>query len=429
MARVDQAATKQQPPIHTNPTVPKTEAAGSLGCLQSSARSKLMIESRQHGASVLRSSSSYFSRATNPPDLQVARYDWRYTGHTLVELDDDNDSDDDSTLGLEGLTFGCSTPQNNGDGVAQTTTPPSKRAKLDDQNSVKLACPFMKHDPERYRTHRSCAWSSWPTVHRVKEHVSRRHRMPENRCSRCGQDFKSQSELSEHQHGDITCTIVPHSNDCISEDQLRMLQSRKGQRTMSEADKWVKMYSIIFPDGGVVPLPYHDPSEMVAQEPSWLVAHDRRLLGKLRDYAVHERQRLIQPGVDKLLNDARNNELDRDKIMEFAQGLIQQVTRDFESRGTPCDPEMSSTRHSPEQSDSVSRTLGRGNSLGLDLTLPQPDAPNQYHVGTSPVLQPMGQIEDFFTSELDGFEFVFHNFEPLSFPLDGENLSYPEEQT
>lgn len=32
-----------------------------------------------------------------------------------------------------------------------------------------LACPFLKHDPERYKDWKCCnTWNGWPTVHRVK---------------------------------------------------------------------------------------------------------------------------------------------------------------------------------------------------------------------------------------------------------------------
>lgn len=38
----------------------------------------------------------------------------------------------------------------------------------EDLASLRLACPFLKRNRQRYRTRRSCAWAGFSTVHRVK---------------------------------------------------------------------------------------------------------------------------------------------------------------------------------------------------------------------------------------------------------------------
>ena len=40
----------------------------------------------------------------------------------------------------------------------------NKKARPD----PKFACPYYKHDPEKYRSHRTCLGPGFPTVHRVR---------------------------------------------------------------------------------------------------------------------------------------------------------------------------------------------------------------------------------------------------------------------
>lgn len=47
--------------------------------------------------------------------------------------------------------------------------PNKKRTKTDgDDNRRKFACPFFKHDPIRYKSHRTCVGPGWHEIHRVK---------------------------------------------------------------------------------------------------------------------------------------------------------------------------------------------------------------------------------------------------------------------
>jgi hypothetical protein len=47
---------------------------------------------------------------------------------------------------------------------------PSPESSVDHAHKLKLACPFRKHDPERYNLHnyRGCALSNWETTARIK---------------------------------------------------------------------------------------------------------------------------------------------------------------------------------------------------------------------------------------------------------------------
>ncbi|KAJ4370005.1 plasma membrane localization protein [Neocucurbitaria cava] len=64
-------------------------------------------------------------------------------------------------------------------------------------SGVRFACPFYKHDPDKYRNRRTCPGPGWPTVHRMKEHLYRSHAQPIF-CPICYVTCKSDKELLNH---------------------------------------------------------------------------------------------------------------------------------------------------------------------------------------------------------------------------------------
>lgn len=76
-------------------------------------------------------------------------------------------SSGDASAIFEGITFGATIRKRDDEGV-DGGGPSSKHQRTDSEASAGLACPFLKHNHERYRDWRSCAGSRWPTVHRVK---------------------------------------------------------------------------------------------------------------------------------------------------------------------------------------------------------------------------------------------------------------------
>ncbi|KAJ2988879.1 hypothetical protein NUW58_g3751 [Xylaria curta] len=386
-----------------------------LGYFKICVQSKLAIEDRRREAHL-----SKGFHVTDQSSSLVIRcgVGGRRSGCELLgaDEDDDHNNDDDATLELQGLTFGCSTPRDDDSTVARDAAPAPKRLKLDKHSSLRLACPFLKHNPETYHTSRACAWSGWPSVHRVK-------------CTRCGQDFKLRSQLSDHQRSEISCPVVPQSHEgVIGEDQLQMLRSRKGQSALSEEEKWIRMYRVIFPDDDIIPSPYHELSDIPPEDPPRLAGNDSGLLEKMHDYVDREGPQLIKPGLDDLLDDARHGKLDRDKITKLAQDFAQQVIRNFKSQDTPPQPGNAIPKYSPKQSDSMSSTLGAEGSSTLGLTSPQLDAANPYHMGTSCTSQPTTLITDFGFDEHENFEFLFENLDPLSFPAGDQDLLHRPEQ-
>ncbi|KAK3361461.1 hypothetical protein B0T24DRAFT_538699 [Lasiosphaeria ovina] len=127
----------------------------------------------------------------------------------------------------------------------------------------KLACPFRKHDQVTYSlaAHRSCAASSWGSVHRVKEHLYRCH-LPIY-CPRCKAVFKTKTARDNHLN--VEAAAICQAQDCLPEgmtnEQETQLRSKKRMsRAQTEEDKWCNVYVLLFPNEAI-PSPYFEPVE------------------------------------------------------------------------------------------------------------------------------------------------------------------------
>lgn len=100
-----------------------------------------------------------------------------------------------------------------------------KKVRLDsphDPETRRLACPYFKNNPLRYRTWQSCPGPVWITVHRLKyyhgssdlncankearEHLYRRHALPIT-CHRCHEVFDATTLRDDHLVADERCQI------------------------------------------------------------------------------------------------------------------------------------------------------------------------------------------------------------------------------
>ncbi|WQF80968.1 hypothetical protein CDEST_05982 [Colletotrichum destructivum] len=144
----------------------------------------------------------------------------------------------------------------------------SPRAKLpkvheDGGNGARLACPFFKHNPRKYKNQRPCCGPGWDHVHRIKEHIYRKHSLPRFSCPRCCQPFETQADLQAHARSADACEVrEPEALDGITQDQEKRLRSRKktSAKELTEADKWTQVYGILFPDvrEREIPSPYYN---------------------------------------------------------------------------------------------------------------------------------------------------------------------------
>ncbi|POS80000.1 hypothetical protein DHEL01_v201606 [Diaporthe helianthi] len=78
--------------------------------------------------------------------------------------------------------------ERNGSENEGNEAPKHKKAKGDEAEVKRLACPFFKRNPHRYKDQGKCVGPGWLTVHRLKEHLYRRHMLPIY-CYRCREIF------------------------------------------------------------------------------------------------------------------------------------------------------------------------------------------------------------------------------------------------
>lgn len=124
----------------------------------------------------------------------------------------------------------------------------------------RFACPYYKKDPEKYKSWRTCPGPGWQTVHRMKEHLYRRHQRKRHACPRCFKTFSDKKGLDSHVRAEIPCAIVvprPFPDE-FDEAVAAQLQSRRKHITMSESDRWFDVFKILFGDAELPASPYYD---------------------------------------------------------------------------------------------------------------------------------------------------------------------------
>ncbi|KAF2815138.1 uncharacterized protein BDZ99DRAFT_567033 [Mytilinidion resinicola] len=116
-----------------------------------------------------------------------------------------------------------------------------------------FACPFFKRNPSKYG--KMCS-NGWKHIHRVKEHLYRRHLLTKHRCTRCLAYFEDGAGLEAHTRSVTPCALSESPDiEGINAEQERRLRSRKRTRTDAtsgdidrDCERWWEMYKIIFPD-------------------------------------------------------------------------------------------------------------------------------------------------------------------------------------
>jgi hypothetical protein len=136
---------------------------------------------------------------------------------------------------------------------------PSKRRRGsttttdESETGARFACPFYKHDPERYRNRRTCPGPGWPTVHRMKEHLYRSHSQPIF-CPICYATFKSDKEQSSHVRLQQCERSSPQQIEGIDRETVWILRKRTTALRLEE-DKWRDVYQVLFPDVSAAEIP------------------------------------------------------------------------------------------------------------------------------------------------------------------------------
>jgi uncharacterized C2H2 Zn-finger protein len=109
----------------------------------------------------------------------------------------------------------------------------------------RFACPFFKHEPNRYRNRRTCPGPGWPTVHRMKEHLYRAHAQSIY-CPRCYTMFDTDTDLSNHLRSAHCHVSAPQPIEGIDRETLKALRKRSPALRLEE-DKWRDVYHLLFP--------------------------------------------------------------------------------------------------------------------------------------------------------------------------------------
>ena len=138
------------------------------------------------------------------------------------------------------------TPNKRRRGSAATTADSS-------DSGARFACPFFKHDPERYRNRRTCPGPGWPTVHRMKEHLYRSHSQPIF-CPICYETFKSDKEQLNHVRLQQCQTSAPQQIEGIDRETIWTLRKRTTALRLEE-DKWRDVYHVLFPNVPAADIP------------------------------------------------------------------------------------------------------------------------------------------------------------------------------
>ncbi|GAW21444.1 hypothetical protein ANO14919_109630 [Xylariales sp. No.14919] len=125
-----------------------------------------------------------------------------------------------------------------------------------------FACPFSKRPEKRYVNTKDwkCCLGSGPgwTIHRLKEHLYRKHASTNYQCFRCLVEFEDVSGLHQHQRSATPC---PKNTEAGIEriDAQQMSQIKKRSRR-SDEEKWSSIYRIIFrlEETADIPSPYYE---------------------------------------------------------------------------------------------------------------------------------------------------------------------------
>ncbi|KAF3026681.1 hypothetical protein E8E14_014607 [Neopestalotiopsis sp. 37M] len=133
-----------------------------------------------------------------------------------------------------------------------------KRTRLTPCPTLKLACPYFKRDPSKYKGRQACTGPGWSSISRLKEHIYRAHRQPDNKCNRCCEVFSSGDQLEDHQRAEVPCMVSQDKSiDGINESQYIALR-KKPVGKKDDVERWEEVYRTIFPKATVIPSPYYD---------------------------------------------------------------------------------------------------------------------------------------------------------------------------
>ncbi|KAK1520807.1 uncharacterized protein CCOS01_10926 [Colletotrichum costaricense] len=208
-------------------------------------------------------------------------------------LADDRDEDNESA--------------EDGDGSERRHKVPNMR---DGPKVIPLACPYFKWNPLGCPRKKECAGPGWPSVHRVKEHLYRRHGSPFE-CPRCRRDLKAQSALNSHlklaQICEVNNEIHLSGRFNFGPDIERRLRVRCSSK-QTEAEKWKQVYRTLFDvREDEIPTPYYDHDfSAIGREETWKEFTRREIMIFLRQRIEAEVERRFAAMAPELIAGLRD---------------------------------------------------------------------------------------------------------------------------
>ncbi|RYC53911.1 hypothetical protein CHU98_g12298 [Xylaria longipes] len=128
-----------------------------------------------------------------------------------------------------------------------------------------FACPFSKRSGDKYLTTKDwkCCLGPNPgwTIHRLKEHLYRKHTSRNYQCPRCLAEFEDNSDLHQHQRSTTPCLIHTNTESEIERiDAGQIIKLKKKSRRFSDEEKWNDIYRIVFrlDSTADLPSPYYE---------------------------------------------------------------------------------------------------------------------------------------------------------------------------
>jgi uncharacterized protein YbaR (Trm112 family) len=125
---------------------------------------------------------------------------------------------------------------------SQRNSSKGKSRKVDKSKNLQLACPFAKRGPFE---HSSCFNLKLSGIARVKQHLSRRHRLPLY-CPTCNTIFKIEDERDMHINARLCEPGSTAKQEGITATQVELLRQRVLPK-MSEEEQWFTIFDILFP--------------------------------------------------------------------------------------------------------------------------------------------------------------------------------------
>ncbi len=131
----------------------------------------------------------------------------------------------------------------NGDDASSLTASKSKRRGAVAGNYRLFGCPFYKYNPIQ---HKDCLLRNRLTeTSFVVQHLARSHKSQPIHCPICGEMFDRRNDCDDHIRLQSCERRIFHHKG-LTEDQLNHL--REPRRGLNEADRWYRLWNIIFPN-------------------------------------------------------------------------------------------------------------------------------------------------------------------------------------